>query len=280
MIEKQILRKLVLEVCEKTPRTEATSIINDVERLVATYDLFPSSEDCQKLDVDHKYYQQKNLHPNDQLHILDIIWDLIVERVITPGRDQSNVGFPFVRLTPFGLDVMSQSVPHYHDPDAYIAFLKSTVPSVDPTIVQYVSEGINCFKRQLFFASAVMLGAAAEKGVLLLLEAIAQSMSDPVKKKEAEQLLERGRLPTIYSRIRETLAALTENDTIPYTVHQGCNEHLVSLYEMIRVQRNDAVHPVAGNVDKAKVFLSLQTLPVALELTYKLIDWLGQNTIP
>lgn len=277
MIEKKILRKLVLDVLKGTPKTQINSVINDVERLVEKYDLFPSLEDCQKLGVDYQYYQQKNLNPLDKVQIAEVAWDLIFERILTPG--EGDRGWPFLRLTQFGRDVISQSEPRYYDPDAYIEFLKNMVPNLDFVIEQYVLEGLNSFRRRLFFASAVMLGAASEKAILLLLEAIMKSMTNPQKKAEVTQLLDRGRLPAIYDKIHETLAPLTSTNTIPYSIHQGCNEHLLSLFEMIRVQRNDAVHPVAANVDRAKVFLSLQTLPVALQLIYKLIDWFDNNSI-
>lgn len=90
-------------------------------------------------------------------------------------------------------------------------------------------------------------------------------------------MLERPRLPTIFQAIRETLSTLVESHTIPYSVHQGCNEHLLSLFEMVRVQRNDAVHPAAAVVNQTKVFLSLQTFPTALECIHGLADWARDN---
>ena len=72
MIEKKILRKLVLDVLKGTPETQINSVINDVERLVEKYDLSPSLEDCQKLGVDYRYYQQKNLNPLDRVQIAEV----------------------------------------------------------------------------------------------------------------------------------------------------------------------------------------------------------------
>ena len=135
-------------------------------------------------------------------------------------------------------------------------------------------------RRQLFFASAVMLGAAAEKAILLLLQAITDSMSDPNRKRKTAQLLDRPNLPEIFDTIMKTVNSLIKAKSIPYSVHQGCTEHLMSLFEMIRVQRNDAIHPITGQVDRTKVFLSLQTLPTALESINKLIEWFGNNSIP
>jgi len=279
MIEKHILRVLVLEVLAKTPQTQVVNTINDVERLVVEHDLFPSSDDCQRLSIDYRYYQQKQLHPNDKLTINEIIWDLILERIVTPGFDASNPNFPFFRLTEFGQDCISQSAPHYYDPEGYMEFLRNIVQNLDPIIEQYIFEGLNCFRRQLFFASAVMLGAAAEKAILLLLQAITSSMSNQSSKRKAAKLLDRPRLPDIFSTISETINTLTEANTMPYSIHRGSTEHLMSLFEMIRTQRNDAVHPICGQVDRTKVFLSLQTIPAALESINMLTEWFESNSI-
>jgi len=72
---------------------------------------------------------------------------------------------------------------------------------------------------------------------------------------------------------------LIEANKMPYSVHEGNTQHLLSMFEMIRVQRNDAVHPAIGEVNRAKVFLTIQTLPPALEVTYRLIEWFATNQI-
>ncbi len=262
MLDKQILRSLIFEVLKREPDTQLVNLINAVERLAKQQDLLKSPHFL--------------LSNEDKSQVIEICWDLIVERIITPGTSRSSdSSWPFFRTTPLGNTVIGESLPHYYDPDAYIKYLKNNVQGLDNVIEQYIFEGVNCFKRQLFFASAVMLGAAAEKAVLLLLESMANAVSDPKEKKKIQELLDRPRLPEIFSKIEAILATLIQSNRIPYTVHQGCTEHLLSLFEMVRVQRNDAVHPVVGNVDKAKVFLSLQALPAALEIVYKLIDWLN-----
>ena len=158
--------------------------------------------------------------------------------------------------------------------------LRNMVQNLDPVIEQYIFESLNCYRQQLFFASAVMIGAASEKAILLLLQAITNSMSNLNSKKKATQLLDRPNLPEIFDTINKTVNMLIKAKSIPYSVHQGCTEHLKSLLEMIRVQRNDAIHPITGQVNRTKVFLSLQTIPVALESINRLIEWFGNNPIP
>jgi hypothetical protein len=279
MIDKSTLRKLVIETLLKTPHTQVITIQNDVERLVIQHNLFPTKEECDASGVDYKYYAANTLTRDDKAAITDIIWDLIIERVLTPGDEQSDHGFPLVSLTSYGEEYAKGAAPHYYDADKYITYLESIALGLNQAILQYANEGVNCFKRNLLFASAVMFGAAAEITVLSLLGAIKDATRDEATKLRLTQMLERPRLPTIFQTITETLGRLTKDDTIPYPVHQGCNEHLISLFEMIRVQRNDAVHPIAGEVDRNKVFLTMQTLPSGIECTYRLIGWLDSNEI-
>ena len=279
MIEKQILRELVIETLQKTPHTQVNSIQNDVERLVVERNLFPTKEECETKGVDYKYYDANTLTRADKAMIAEITWDLIMERILTPGDEQSTHNFPFVSLTTYGEAYAKDASPHYYDADQYIAFLKEIAPGLDPIILQYAYEGLNCYRRRLLFASAVMFGAAAEITILSLLEVIKDATKDTGIKSKLTQILESSRLPAVFKAITETLEPLTKNDTIPYSIHQGCNEHLISLFEMIRVQRNDAVHPAAGEVNRDKVFLTMQTLPTGIQCVYKLIDWLSNNKI-
>ncbi|GAH56760.1 unnamed protein product, partial [marine sediment metagenome] len=241
--------------------------------------LFPTKEECEAKGVDHKYYAANTLNRADKTIIVEIIWDLIMERVLTPGNEQSDASFPFVSLTTFGETYARDPSAQYYDADRYVAFLEQLAPDLNPIILQYAQEGINCYRRLLLFASAVMFGAAAEITVLSLLEAIRDATNNAEAKLKLTNMLEGAKLPTIFETITKTLEQLTKNDTIPYSIHQGCNEHLLSLFEMIRVQRNDAVHPKAGEVNRDKVFLTMQTLPTGISCVYKLIGWFNSNEV-
>ena len=259
MIDYQTLRKLVLETVKAKPLTQYSNLMTDVKSSAVTHNI--------------------SFTENDEMNVNQIICDLIVDRVLTIGSNKSNQQWPHLRLTDFGHSVVDRAVPTYYDPEGYIAILESFTPKVDSVIKQYVLECLNCFKQHLFFAAAVMLGAAAEKAVLLLLESIGKAETDTKSKRNITELLERPSLPKIFSTIQSKLQQLIKAKTLPYSVHQGSTEHLLSLVEMIRVQRNDAIHPVAVRVNRTKVFLSIQSLPAALEVIYRLIKWFKKNRI-
>lgn len=104
MIEYSVLRQLVLDVLAKEPKTQVTSIIRKVQA--------PRKE-----MLSHK----------DKIHIRQIIWDLIVERILTVGMDELNDDWPWLRLTEYGEEAVKQSGLAYYDPDGYIRQLKALV---------------------------------------------------------------------------------------------------------------------------------------------------------
>ncbi len=117
-----------------------------------------------------------------------------------------------------------------------------------------------------------MFGAAAEKLILTLLEVCIKSDSNPTTKKKGQELFDQPNLPKIFDYIKKKVQDDIDSKSLPYAIHQGCLLHLNSAFEMIRVQRNDAVHPKVSRVEKDKVFLTVQTFPVIVETTYKLIN--------
>ncbi len=203
-----------------------------------------------------------------------VLWDLVVERLATFGSSsgQAEARYPFVFLTEMGRAVASGQSALY-DPQEFITSLRSRVPTLDDVIAQYLLEAVSSFQRGLLFGAAVLCGAAAEREVLLLLTAIERWDSDPARKTQAQSLLRQPRLPSIFTLIDSAIQDAISNHGMPYAVHQGASTHLLSVQEMIRVQRNDAVHPAAATVSRDKVFLSLQSVPGALEVLERLRAW-------
>ncbi len=257
MLQDDTIRRLVLETFHDESNTQYISVLRNVGKLAHSRGL---------IDREH-------LPREDAVKANEIVWDLIVERIITLGIDSNNEEWPWLRLTEYGKSVIGEAGTALYDHGMYMERLESIVPQLDSVIKQYVIEGLRSFQRGLMFASAVMLGAAAEKAVLLLLESIAEYEKDLTKGLEIEQLLERPRLPTIFSLIRQEIDGLIASNTLPYAVHQGSTEHLLSLFEMIRVHRNEAVHPTVAQVNRNKLILVIQSFPAALELVYRLRGW-------
>lgn len=255
MIPKDDIRRLVLQLLETTKELQYNGLRRGVESLVKENGIGD--------------FEQK-----DERNLNEIVWDLIIERVLTLGTEShSDPQWPFLRLTDYGKLYIYKTKPHYYQHDEYIVILKEHVPELDEIVIQYTIEAIRCFRRELLFAAAVMIGAAGERVVILLLEAIESWEQDGNKKKKIKTLLQQPRLPKIFDLVRKTVESLINQKQIPYDIHKGVTTHLLSIFEMIRVQRNNAVHPTVSKVSREKIFLTLQSFPAAIEAIYRVRDW-------
>jgi hypothetical protein len=156
----------------------------------------------------------------------------------------------------------------------YMTFLRQLIPNMDSVIEQYVVEALTAFERRAYFASAVMLGAASEKALYLLAEAMLGAFTDVRKQQKLQSTLERRKLFELFGFVRDAIQDAGNAKVLPYTQFEGSTTHLMSLFEAIRVQRNDAVHPMNAAVSVDSVRLSLQSFPYALNKSEELREWL------
>lgn len=161
----------------------------------------------------------------------------------------------------------------------YMSFLRGRVPRLDDVIEQYVSEAITAFNRDANFAAAVMVGAASEKAIYLLAASLLTALKPSHRRTGLETTLNRRQLFALLESLRKILedCSIGNSPTIPYSASEGATAHLASLFEAIRAQRNDAVHPMKAVVSVSSVRLLLCSLPYALSTTEKLREWLDAN---
>jgi hypothetical protein len=137
-------------------------------------------------------------------------------------------------LTPQGERWVDGAGPLPEDVEGYIKLVHELAPNIDPVIAQYVREGLSSFERRMFFAGAVMVGAAAEKAAYLLADALSCALKDGSRKQKLMRAIEHRKLFDLLDLLRE----YTQDKAIPYSANEGVEPHLMSLFEAIRVQRN------------------------------------------
>ncbi len=166
----------------------------------------------------------------------------------------------------------TEPIPEYAA--GYLHFVRSRVPSLDPVIEQYLGEAAAAFERHVRFAAAVMLGAASEKALYLLGDSLLIAMVDSARIKRLQGILGERKLQKLSLFIRDAVQKAREARTLPYEIHEGVDAHLASICDAVRVQRNDAVHPVVGaSVSETSVRFMLVAFPYTLEKTEALRTW-------
>lgn len=209
--------------------------------------------------------------------VQELVWSLIVQGILVPGRDDSNPNWPFLRLTAYGEQCLEAEQILPHDPDGYLHDFKTAVPGADPIIQEYLTEALQCFLRGLNRAAAVMLGGASEKAVLLLFDSYIDSIADPNLKRQLESDLDKAR--SIHRQFVIFEKAFTDVKTaLPRPLRENVDTSLRGIFDLIRNSRNEAGHPDSGALISRDVnFVRLRLFVPYCQLIYELINWFRAN---
>jgi hypothetical protein len=169
-----------------------------------------------------------------------------------------------------------EPLPEYAE--GYLAVIRSSVPAPDSVIEQYLKEALATYDQRSFFSSSVMLGAASERLAYLLLDAIKGWVAVP----EPDSVR---RIDNVLHRDRSLVKLLEEIDRYlrkaknfkPSPPDEAAEIHLLSIQDSIRRQRNDAVHPIVGEVNSDALRLALQAFPGVYRKAYELMQWFNEK---
>ena len=220
-----------------------------------------------------------HLESGESSLIHEVIWSFIIQGILVPGVDDSNQGWPFLRLTEYGRRCIDENQILPHDPDGYLQDFQRAVPSADPLIGEYLSEALQCFLRDLHRAAAVMLGAASEQAVLLLIESYAGSIADVSRKTQVASQIEKS--PSIFRKyeIFDRGFAVVKPQ-LPKPLADNADSLLRGVFDLIRNSRNEAGHPASGIlVARDTNYSHLRLFIPYCQRIYGLIEWFNINSI-
>jgi hypothetical protein len=217
------------------------------------------------------------LEPGDETLLIEVIWNLIVQGILVPGLNDSNQGYPFLRLTEYGKRCVAEDRLLPHDPDGYLREFHKAIPAADPIIVEYLIESIQCYVRGLNRAAAVMLGAASEQSILVLIGGYAASISDGVLKERFESEIERA--TSIFRKYESFSRRLTGViGHLPKDLADNLDTRLRGVFDLIRSSRNEAGHPASGiEIDRDAIYAHLRLFIPYCKKIYGLIEWFSIN---
>jgi hypothetical protein len=109
------------------------------------------------------------LHPNDAELMLEIVWDLFRQGILTLGSNMSNPGWPCLRLSRFGESALQRGPYRLHNNTGFMKALRSEAADISPDTVVYLREAVTAFYTDCLLSACVMLSIAAESEFLRLL---------------------------------------------------------------------------------------------------------------
>lgn len=138
-MNKSELRPVVFDILRKTPQTHFRAVENDV-RL--------KSDDYERRDV---------------LTLNEVLWELLVQGVLAPGKNSLNPDLPFVHVTEYGTRCLEDGAILAHDPDRYIDKLAEQIGGkAAPIVMESAREGLLSYLVGRHAAALVLLAHAGE----------------------------------------------------------------------------------------------------------------------
>jgi hypothetical protein len=126
--------------------------------------------------------------------------------------------------------------------------MKQFGPGTDAVVLEYMTEALHTFTNRNYYATAVMVGAASEKTIYLLAGSLLPALASASKRMELTRRMNLRSLNQLLDYVEQVVVdghvRRQGQSVIPYDVMGGTERHLVSLFDHIRLQRNDAVHPI------------------------------------
>jgi hypothetical protein len=219
------------------------------------------------------------LNEDQKSLVLEVVWSLIVQGILIPGLNDSNQGWPFLRLTEYGRQCIIEDRILPHDPEGYLKDFRREVPTADHTVIEYLTESLQCYIHGLCRASAIMLGGASEQSVLLLIESYINSIADPNAKQTFQSSVQKTQsIFRKYELFKRQLLAVQRN--MPRELTENLESLLGGIFDMIRSSRNDAGHPASGNgANRDVVYSHLRLFPPYCKRIQDLIVWFSANSI-
>jgi hypothetical protein len=208
-----------------------------------------------------------SLNQSDRNKVRSIIWNLILEQVLTIGDFHSDT-WPHLSVTEYGSKITSskQAVPN--DPSGYISRIRNEIPDLDPIIEVYLTESIKTYNINQLLSATITLGCASEKALLILIDSFGDSFSDPSMKLAFLKKLEGKFIKTQFEEFDRAIKRVLP--AFPYSLRDKYTNTLIGVFEMIRSNRNGAGHPTGRLVDKETLFANLQVFITYCKYIYQL----------
>ena len=243
-MDKATLRPYVFQILEKSPQTHFHAIENDLRKLVDSYD------------------------KHDVLMLQEILWELLVQGILAPGKNSLNLNLPFVHLTEYGAQCMEDGQIVARDPDHYIQRLEETVGRpIDDVVIHCIRESLSTFMTGHWASSVILLSRAAEglfdqlAGALIEGQACAEDLAAQVKTAPR------------FSQVQAqaVIEALQQSD-FPSEIEDALHPHLQGLLSLIQYARSQDGAPRWPQASRDQVMGLFLLFPDQCAFVYHLRD--------
>ncbi len=249
-MNKNEIRQAVFEILRKSPQTHFRAVENDLRR---------RSEDYERRDV---------------LALNEVLWALLVQGVLAPGKNSLNPDLPFVHVTEYGAQCLEQGAILAHDPDGYVERLRSvTGGCAAPVVLESAREGLLSLLDGRHAAALLLLSHAVEHVVNELRDGLIRSgrrTGRGTKRLEAKRGIPGGRTSPL---LRALLARRP-----PPEIVETAEANLSGMEAVNRLVRTKDGAPCVPSADHDLTLARFLLFPDQCRFAYHAIGWLDAES--
>lgn len=184
-------------------------------------------------------------------------------------------------VTERGKKLLGRGEQSPHDPPKYLDAVRRRVEKPDEIAMTYLDEAVGAWFAGLYRASAVMLGCACERLVLMLAEEIACANVPPWSAK-IEKKLKTARIGVseVFDEVRQCLTQLADEKKLSGALGDAIDRKLSPIFEHARGLRNKSGHPTGADVTSEEAEASLLFFPGFYALVADLCKYLRAGNSP
>ena len=206
----------------------------------------------------------------------EIMWQLLIQGVITAGYNAPNPSLPHFRVTDYGDKVLEEKRFLPHDATGYLKSIEG-IESVliNETTIVYIEEALKCFNAGCHISAVLLLGIAAESCFLILCDEIKALLK---KESEEKKLDEKIAVKTKHRWLVKKFESLPKADR-RNQLPESLDTTFTSLYDLIRKQRNELGHPqkTAPKINREQAYIYFRLLPTFVEDLDEFINYCKIN---
>jgi hypothetical protein len=177
------------------------------------------------------------------------------------------------QLTDWGIKVLSDVKPSPYD---YEGFLKDISDLIDSITSFYLVQSLECFYRNLYTPSAIMLGVASENIIIEISKLVETKLG---RKEKYQKTLKENR----YSISGHILALgdfiKNKKSDLPEEVKVNIEKEFECFFEILRRARNDAGHPSEIRIDKDEAYTNYIIFRSFCKKAFKLKKWVEEQVV-
>lgn len=253
-MDKKALRPLVFDVLRKTPQTHLHAIENELRQRFEAYER------------------------SDVLALHEVVWELLIQGVLAPGKNSLNLNLPFVHVTEYGVRCLDDGSILAHDPDGYIARLSSEIPQADEgqglQVVEAAREGLLSFLAGCYAASAICFARAAEILIDLLVAATLRAARRAHR--GTHSLEESGHSP------KAGLRAVMRSSVVRHLPEPWVDDlepHLSGLLTLFQRSHSESGSPRHPHIDRDQTLAYILLFPTQCRFVYHLISHIEREPV-